>query len=276
MKSVNHTVASNKTRHFLIAFALLLLCVLAYSPVFQNKFISYDDIPYITNNPWLKTGITFENIKWAFTTRYRSNWHPLTWLSHMLDYKLYGLDSTGHHVTNLLFHTANTIFLFLIFQRMTGATWRSAFVAVIFALHPLHVESVAWAAQRKDVLCTFFGMVSILAYIYYCQAQRLLRYLLVVFTFALALMSKPMVVTLPFVMLLLDFWPLKRLLVLGTKNKITSISWKPIVEKIPLLAVTIASSIVTFLAQQHTGATRALGHLDMGMRLSNALISYIR
>jgi len=276
MKSFNHKLASRETRHFLLAFALLLLSLLAYSPVFQNKFISYDDIQYITDNPALKAGITFTNIKWAFTTGYRSNWHPLTWLSHMLDYELYGLDPIGHHLTNLLFHMANTIFLFFIFQRMTSATWRSAFVAAVFALHPLHVESVAWAAQRKDVMCTLFAMLTILSYIYYCQAQRLLRYLLVVFSFALALMSKPMVVTLPFVMLLLDFWPLKRLLVLGTKKETTSISWKPIVEKIPLLALTIASSIVTFFTQQHTGATKALGHLDMGMRLSNALISYIR
>ena len=206
MKDKNHTYL-----FLLIYTALIVLSILAFEPVRHNDFISYDSYAYVTENQQVRGGITRESIIWAFSTAYKANWHPLTWLSHMLDCELFGLNPTGHHLVNLLLHIANTLLLFWVFKRMSGAIWPSAFTAVIFALHPLHVESVVWVAERKDLLSGLFFMFTIAAYIRYVEHPGIRRYLLIVLTLALGLMSKPMLVTMPFVLLLLDYWPLGRL-----------------------------------------------------------------
>jgi hypothetical protein len=190
---------------------------LLYWPITHDSFTNFDDDGYITGNPHVKAGLHWSGIVWAFKAGYAANWHPLTWISHMADVQFFGLDPAGHHLMNLLFHTANTLLLFILLNNLTGAMWRSAFVAALFAWHPLHVESVAWAAERKDVLSAFFWMLTLMAYDYYVKARSLshrglaaANYILALFLFACGLMSKPMVVTLPFVLLLLDFWPLQR------------------------------------------------------------------
>src|ERR1019366_7619754 len=215
----------------LICLALALVTTALYWPITHHNFVNFDDDDYITNNSHVQAGLTWVGVIWAFQSGAAANWHPLTWLSHMLDCQLYGLNPGGHHSTNLLFHVANTLLLFLLLKQLTGALWRSAFVAALFAWHPLHVESVAWAAERKDVLSAFFWMLALMAYTRYAQKQSrvegrgsrensavpaldsglwTLDYGLALLFFACGLMSKPMVVTLPFVLLLLDFWPLNR------------------------------------------------------------------
>jgi tetratricopeptide (TPR) repeat protein len=194
-----------------ICFFLAALTITAFLQLDGCDFINFDDPSYVSENVHIQNGVTLEAVRWAFTTAYQANWHPLTWMSHMLDVQLFGLNARGHHLTNLFFHVANTILLFLIFYRMTKAPWKSAFVAALFAIHPLHVESVAWVAERKDVLSTFFWMLTVGAYIHYVEHPRLKNYLAVPALFVLGLMAKPMLVTLPFVLLLLDFWPLQRL-----------------------------------------------------------------
>jgi len=194
-----------------IYLLLAAAAIMALWQVNQCDFINFDDPLYVTDNIHVKSGITLGSIRWAFTTGYASNWHPVTWMSHMLDVQLFGLKPRWHHLTNLLFHIANTLLLFFVFHRMTKAPWKSAFVAASFALHPLHVESVAWVSERKDVLSTFFWMLTMGAYIHYVERPGLKNYLAVLIFFALGLMAKPMLVTLPFVLLLLDYWPLQRL-----------------------------------------------------------------
>ena len=197
-------------REFLVCLTLIAAVLLVYWQVRNHEFINYDDNVYVTDNPQVQKGLTLENLGWAFTSTQAGNWHPLTWFSHMLDCQLYGLNPKGHHLTNLLFHTANMVLLFLALKWTTGALWRSALVAALFGLHPLHVESVAWVAERKDVLSTLFWLLAILAYANYVNRPGIKRYLLVVISFALGLMVKPMLVTFPFVLLLLDYWPLGR------------------------------------------------------------------
>jgi protein O-mannosyl-transferase len=201
---------SKKTRLLMISFFLTIAALAAFWQVAQCDFINYDDSDYVTENRVVQSGVTAGGIRWAFTTYHASNWHPLTWLSHMLDVQLFGLNPKWHHLTNLLLHIVNTLLLFFIFHRMTNALWQSFFVATIFAIHPLHVESVAWVAERKDVLSAFFWMLTTGAYIYYVERPGPARYMAVPVFFALGLMAKPMLVTLPFVLLLLDFWPLQR------------------------------------------------------------------
>ncbi|MDD5063915.1 MAG: tetratricopeptide repeat protein [Phycisphaerae bacterium] len=254
----------NKLYAILICVVLVLTTVIAYEQVRYNDFVGYDDYSYVTENPNVTGGITSESIRWAFTTPYAYNWHPLTWLSHMLDCRLFGLNPTGHHIINLLFHIANTLLLFWVLKRMTGAIWQSAFVAAVFALHPLHVESVAWAAERKDVLSSFFWMLTMIAYVRYAEQPSIKRYLPVVLAFSLGLLSKPMVVTLPFVLLLLDWWPLGR----GKWGRL-------IAEKIPLFALAAVSSLVTYIVQQRTGAMAGADLLPVTIRTTNALVSYI-
>ena len=209
--------------------------LIAFWQVNHCDFINYDDPSYVTENVHIRHGITTEAIRWAFTTGYAGNWHPVTWISHMLDVELFGLKPRWHHLTNLLFHIANTLLLFFVFHRMTKATWQSAFVAALFALHPLHVESVAWVAERKDVLSTFFWMLTMGAYIHYVEHPRFRSYLAVITFLALGLMAKPMLVTLPFVLLLLDYWPLRRLQGAGSgkrgagsENENTSLAAEPL------------------------------------------------
>ncbi|HUV50212.1 MAG TPA: tetratricopeptide repeat protein, partial [Anaerolineae bacterium] len=224
-----------------------------------------------------------EGLIWPFTTFHSANWHPITWLSHMLDYELYGLHPMGHHWTNLQFHIANTLLLFFILFKMTGALWRSAFVAALFALHPLHVESVAWVAERKDVLSTFFWLLTMLAYLRYVEKPALIRYFMILLFFVLGLMSKPMLVTLPFVLLLLDLWPLKRFQFennrLSQSKGKTCFNFKEsfrlIVEKTPFFILVAISCILTFFAQKSDGALVPLGSLSLKTRIANALISYV-
>ncbi len=276
----------------LICLALALVTLAAYWPVFQCGFTNYDDDLYVTKNPWVQSGLTWGGLGWAFTANQSFNWHPLTWISHMADCELYGLDPAGHHATNLLFHIANSLLLFLVLRRMTGALWRSAFVAALFALHPLHVESVAWVSERKDVLSTFFYLLTLGAYVRYVEESKVgspkskVFYCLTLMVFALGLMAKPMLVTLPCLLLLLDFWPLRRMpatmRVLGREPgrgeaeqgvaSRTTLAWL-IVEKLPLLALSLASSIATLWAQH--GAVGTL-KCPLLYRLANADLSYVR
>ncbi len=260
-----------------------------YAQVGRYEFLQYDDRDYVTENRHVTAGWTLEGVVWAFTSGHASNWHPLTWLSHMTDCQLFGLKAGAHHWVNLLFHLANVMLLFTLLRWMTGAIWRSAFVAGVFALHPLHVESVAWIAERKDVLSTLFGFLTLLAYVRYVEKPTPSRYLLTLFCFALAVLSKPMMVTLPFVVLLLDFWPLGRLAPdrlaevqrapakkcrkSGTRVRPTGYLLK---EKIPFLILTAASSVITIIVQRAGGSVVPMETLSIGMRLSNALLSYVR
>ncbi len=230
----------------LLLYIILVAVTLAvYWQVHQFDFVNIDDNIYVTENYHIKSGITLQSIRWAFSTTYAEFWHPLTWLSLMADYELYGLHAGGYHVTNLIFHILSTLLLFWLFSRMTGEIWKSAFVAAFFALHPLHVESVAWISERKDVLSAFFWMLTLCLYVFYTEKQSIKRYLLVVFSFVLALLSKPMVVTLPVVMILLDYWPLKRF----ELRKDNLFAWQ-IKEKLPLLMLSAVFSVITIFAQQ--------------------------
>ncbi len=261
----------NKLMLFYIYIFLAVTTFSVYMQVKNYEFIDLDDKDYIVDNQPVKTGLTLANIKWAFTTANESNWHPLTWISHMLDCQLFGLNPAGHHLTNVFFHIINTLLLFAILNAMTGLMWRSAFVAAAFALHPLHVESVAWVSERKDVLSTMFGMLTIAAYFYYTKKPSLLRYLPAILLFVLGLMSKPMLVTLPFILLLLDYWPLNRIESINSKGLI-----RPAIEKIPFFVLSVVSSIITFIAQQKGGSVIELTKLSGKFRLANAFVSYFR
>ena len=257
----------------MIILALTVLTVASYWRVAGNEFIGYDDDVYVYNNHHVQEGITPQSLKWAFNMGHAANWHPLTWISHMVDFRLFGPKPMGHHAVNLIFHVLNTVLLLLVLSRMTarpgspqaGAVWKSAFVAGLFAVHPLHVESVAWVAERKDVLSTFIWLLAMGAYVLYSEKPSIRRYVPVIVLFALGLMAKPMLVTLPLVLLLLDYWPLKR-----------SRPWSSLIlEKTPLLALSVCSSIVTCIAQNQGRALNALGLVPLDQRLSNALVSYV-
>jgi len=254
-----------------VCICLAVLTCAVFGQTLRHDFVNYDDPRYVYENTKITSGLHIAGIAWAFTHIHSENWHPLTTISHMLDCQWYGLKAGGHHFTNVLLHTIAAILLFLALQSMTGALWRSAFVAAVFAIHPLHVESVAWVAERKDVLSGVFFMLTLLAYAHYARAPSIGRYLTVVFVFALGLMSKPMLVTLPFVLLLLDYWPLNRI---GRQTSdITSQLLTLVLEKIPLVGLSAVSSIVTFLAQKY-----AIGwaeELPIWSRINNALVTYI-
>ncbi len=359
----------------LISLLLFVAVVLVFLPATRNEFINYDDDFYVTDNVHVQRGLTWESVRWAARSSETGNWHPLTWLSHMLDSELFGLKPWGHHLTNVLLHACNTVLLFLVFRRMTGAAWPSLFVAALFGLHPLHVESVAWVAERKDVLSTLFGLLAIGAYAAYAEKSQVASlkspvlkksqvggqsgvrrqgpeasiehpasriqhpassiqnhaprstlhaprpppssilhppsssfyYALALLFFALGLMSKPMLVTLPFVLLLLDYWPLQRLRLRENaptdELKVQGSEWNPaggvagtlqdrfefkiknlklkillplLLEKLPFLILAAASSVVTFLVQQRAGAMAAMAHLPWLDRVENALVSYGR
>ena len=256
------------------AICIILACAVfaAFLPLFKNTFVNYDDPDYVTSNPHVTSGLKLENVKWAFTAGHASNWHPLTWLSHMLDCEIYGEKPLGPHATSLLLHAANTILLFLLLRRMTGAHFRSALVAALFGLHPLHVESVAWISERKDVLSGLFFFLTIRAYARYVEEFKVqnskckVSYAAALVFFALGLMSKPMLVTVPFVLLLLDLWPLRRLNSPALPRLL--------LEKIPFFALAVGSCVVTFLVQRKGGAVSA--SISQGARISNALVSYAR
>ena len=275
---------TNKTWKVVICMFLLVSTFAVYSQVQDHEFLNYDDNEYVTENWNVKAGLTSESVTWAFTTSHHANWFPMTWLSHMLDFQLYESNPKGHHLTNLLFHLANSLLLFIVFLRMTGALWQSGFVAVLFALHPFNVESVAWVAERKNVLSTFFWFLTMWAYVFYVEKPSVKRYVLVVLFFALGLMSKPMLVTLPFVLLMMDYWPLRRLEFEQEKghNGITEIYagkkleiWRLVREKIPLFLLAAGSSIATFIVQKSGGALQNLEIKLLSARLTNAMVSYL-
>ncbi len=264
----------------LIALGLLALVIAAYGRVGYHEFLDFDDVEYVYENPQVRAGLTLQGVFWAFTTTHAANWHPLTWLSHMADVQMFGLEAGWHHWMNVLIHALNAVLLFLVLKYMTGAVWRSAVVAALFAVHPLHVESVAWVAERKDVLSTFFWLLTMGMYAGYVQRPGAWRYLGVMLSFALGLMSKPMLVTLPFVLLLLDYWPLGRLASEGpSANALSHISWERtpclVLEKLPHLVLAAGSAIVTYVAQTSKAATAPLEHFPLGERISNALVSYV-
>ncbi|HMH03959.1 MAG TPA: tetratricopeptide repeat protein [Candidatus Udaeobacter sp.] len=247
-----------------ICIALAGVTWLVFSQTLWHDFINYDDAHYVYENTKITGGLSISGIAWAFSHIHSLNWHPLTTISHMLDCQLYGLKAGWHHFTNVLLHTLAAMLLFLALQQMTGAVWRSAFVAAVFAIHPLRVESVAWIAERKDVLSGVFFMLTLLAYVNYVRLPRIRGYLVVVFLFACGLMSKPMLVTLPFVLLLLDYWPLDRI-----KGQL----WKRVAEKIPLIALSAVSSVITFLVQK--SAVGQTEELPIFERINNAVVSYV-
>ena len=301
------------SRPRIVCVLLALVTLLVYLPVRHYAFVNFDDPDYVTENPMVQAGLTWSGFQWAFTTWHASNWHPLTWLSHMVDCQLFGLNAGGHHLVNVLFHATNAVLLFLLLLRLTSALWQSAFIAALFAWHPLHVESVAWVAERKDVLSAFFGLLTLMAYVCYaqgvtsgmwqvtrtnsirsrvtCPASR--YYSLALLFFALGLMAKPMLVTLPFVFLLLDYWPLRRVTgdgwqVTGDKKsvgKLSTLNCTPnafgaqlstILEKWPFFALAAASCVVTFVAQKRGEAVVSLGGYPLSSRIANAAVAYVK
>ena len=260
-----------------ICLLLIVVTVAAYWPVRQAEFVAYDDNMYVFENVHIQSGLTWKGLAWALTTGYAANWHPLTWITHMLDCQMYGLDAGKHHLTNLLLHVLNSMLLYGWLRSLTGAVWRSAFVAALFAWHPVHVESVAWVAERKDVLSTFFWILTLWAYVAYVRRPDWRRFALVHVLFALGLMAKPMLVTLPCLLLLLDFWPLKRTVWGEAKGvKIRGASWHQLIlEKMPLFLMSGTSCLTTYFVQEAGGAM-GLPHLSAGTHWANALISYAR
>lgn len=288
---------SDRGTKLLIGLLLVAVTLAAYQAVRKYEFVDYDDDRYITANPRIQQGLTLNNVVWSLTAMEVANWHPVTWLSHMADCQLYGLNPAGHHLTNLLLHLVNVLLLFHLLQLMTRAVWPSAMVAALFAVHPLNVESVAWVAERKNLLSTLFWLLTMWAYVRYARRPGWKRYLLVVLMFVLGLMSKPMLVTLPCVLLLLDYWPLGRLngrADVGTtahhsldqaeqhtsQAELKSTGLRPraalrlLLEKAPLFLLSAASSVITVKAQRMDGALTAKV-LPPGARLSNALVSYL-
>jgi protein O-mannosyl-transferase len=315
------TLNSEEIRHkkrilILICVALAILTIVSYRALKDCDFIDLDDSAYVYENSHIQTGLNANSIRHAFSSELvnkTGNWHPVTWLSLMLDYQFFGLQPSGYHLINLFFHVMNTLLLFLILHRMTKEFWPSAFIAALFAIHPIHVESVAWIAERKDVLSAFFWMLTLGAYSYYVERPRFRRYLFILVFFVLGLMAKPMLVTLPFVLLLLDYWPLKRFQEMKPGHKMQADAFQSVVsfkkqqkfkkakaatetldakkpanseyqwsliyplllEKVPLFALAIISSIVTYIAQQKGGALSTIDALPISVRIGNAFISYI-
>jgi Flp pilus assembly protein TadD len=270
------TLFSSPEKRSVILCLLLVIATLAlYNPVNSHPFVNYDDDRYVTENQHVHNGPGWDTIAWAFTSIEQENWHPLTWLSHALDYRLFHLNPTGHHFTSLLIHAANAVLLFLLLAFATHRVGPSLFVALLFALHPINVESVAWIAERKNLLCTFFLLAAIGAYGWYARKPHWQRYLAVAGLFSLGLMSKPMIITLPFVLLLLDYWPLGRVKGSPASTVGTTLSrTKLVAEKLPLLVLSAASAVITMQAQQAGGAMRSSAQFSPGVRLENAIVAY--
>ena len=250
----------------IVATGLVLLTLALFAPAARHAFLNYDDPEYVVENRHVSEGVTRDGIAWAFTHAHSANWHPVTWLSHMLDCELFGLRPAGHHLTSVVLHAVAAGAAFAVFRVMTGALWPSAFLAALFALHPLRVESVAWVAERKDVLSGLCWMLALGAYVAWVRRPTPRRYAVLLLAFACGLLAKPMVVTLPFVLLLLDWWPLRR--------APTMPRGRLLVEKIPLFVLAAAASVVTFVVQQQAGAVAPLAHVGFGARLANAVVSY--
>ena len=265
---LNKINISPKKQKLIVYIVLTVVTLVVYWQVNQFDFVNFDDNLYVSQNSIIQSGLTLQGFLWAFSTTYADFWHPTTWLSLMFDYQLYGMNPGGYHLTNLILHILSILLLFWLFNRMTKAIWKSAFVAALFAIHPLHVESVAWISERKDVLSAFLWMLTLCFYVYYTENPSIKRYLLVLFCFVLALLSKPMVVTLPVIMILLDYWPLKRL-----EPQKKNFSLLQLKEKLPLFVFSAAFSIITFFAKQKLHETDAsLLFID---RLANAPVSFI-
>jgi protein O-mannosyl-transferase len=282
MNKIRENIFPVNNRRVYVCLALIVLTLIIYWQVMNFEFVNYDDNVFVTQNIHVSSGLKLENIKWAFTSMYASNWMPLTWLSFMLDSQISKMNPTFFHLSNVLFHIFNSILLFIILERMTGAFWRSTLVAILFAIHPLHVESVAWITERKDVLSTFFLLLTVWSYVYYIQRSNYKRYAIVFILFALGLMSKPMLVTLPFILLLLDYWPLKRYTLFNRPESSKSekeenvfqmkIFAHLVYEKIPLFFLSIISIIITIIAQKQEIAIRQI--IPFYIRLENACVSY--
>lgn len=264
-----------KHRKLVIVLVIAFLTGVVYWQVKDHEFLLFDDYGYIVANYYIQPGVTWENLVWAFTRGYVANWHPLTWVSHMIDFGLFEFDPAGHHLHNVLLHLLASIALFLVFERMTGGFWQSAFVAIVFALHPLHVESVAWVSERKDTLSALFWILIMGAYVGYSKRAGVGQYLLVLLLFALGLMAKPMLVTLPFVLLLLDYWPLRRVSLASSAESRKHL-YHCILEKVPLFLLSFGSSIITFIVQREGGAVSTLEAFPLEVRLANAALSYWR
>jgi tetratricopeptide (TPR) repeat protein len=256
------------SKYLLICLALAVMTFIAYAPVIHSEFINFDDGDYVFGNNHITSGLTLQNITWAFTKTHADNYHPLTSLSLMLDCELFGVNPHSFHLTNLLFHIANTLLLFLVLSRMTKNLWSGAFVAALFALHPLHVESVAWVSERKDVLSAFFWMLTLFAYIRYVEKPAVGRFLLTLLVFTLGLLSKSMLITLPLILFILDYWPLNRL-----NSKFSVI--KAFFEKLPFIGLSIVFSVITFLVQWQIGLAKSLSSYPLSWRIENAIVSYV-
>jgi tetratricopeptide (TPR) repeat protein len=241
--------------------ALAALCAIVFAQTLRHGFINFDDNGYVTENPFVRAGLSWAAVRWAFTSIDYFYWQPLTWLSHMLDCTLFGLNAGWHHLVSLLLHIGNSILVFAIFRRMTGAFWRSAVVAALFAVHPLRIESVAWIAERKDLLSCLCFLLATWAYLRFVERPSDFRYLLVLFALALGLMAKPMLVAVPFLLLLLDYWPLRRV---------------AFAEKLPMLVLAAVSSFITYLGTSHLGVVNFGASLPFSLRLENSLLSYVR
>jgi protein O-mannosyl-transferase len=255
----------------LLGALLVTVTLFLYAPVAHHEFLEYDDGAYVAKNIHVRTGLTLDNAAWAFTTFHEANWHPLTWLSHMTDCQLFGLNPGPHHLVNVAFHTINVFLLFLLLQAATGAVWRSFFVAALFAVHPLNVETVAWVAERKSLLSMFFCLLTLAAYGWYARRPDWKKYLVIVAGFLLALMAKPMAVTLPLVLLLIDYWPLQRYEELPFQRRWVRLS----LEKIPLLLLTIGSCAVTIVAQRSGSAFADTSVVTLSVRIENAIVAYV-
>lgn len=249
-----------------ICVALLILIAAAFAQVRAFEFVNYDDFQYVVNNPHVRAGLTVPSISWALTSSYEGNWAPLTWLSYMLGCQIYGVESGWHHLTNVFLLAITVVILFRVLHEMTGAMWRSAFVALVLALHPMHVEAVAWIAERKEVLAGVFWMLTLWTYVRYCRRPGVARYLLVAAAFLCGILSKPMVVPLPFALLLVDVWPL------GRWPEISAA--RLLLEKLPLFGMAAAASVITLLTQASAGAVAAANSVPLGLRLENAVLSY--
>ena len=266
----------------LLSVVLVAVTLAVFMQTVDHQFINYDDPGYVTSNPVVKSGLTAAGFAWAFTTTAMSNWHPLTWLSHMADVQMFGLDPRGHHLTSVCIHAVAALLLFLLLARITGALWQSFAVASLFALHPLHVESVAWVAERKDVLSSLFWLLTLLFYARFVKKAGYAWYFCALLSYIAGLMIKPMLVTLPLVMLLLDYWPLNRFAgkeappesraLSGMRSTLVSLVW----EKIPFFLLSVLSVVITIYGQQKGGAMLSLDKLPVGLRIENALIAYIK
>ena len=271
----NSSLFSSPRKRSVVASLLLVAAVLVvYNPVARHPFVNFDDDRYVTNNSHIRSGLSWLTVHWAFTTYDQANWHPLTWLSHALDYQLFHLNPAGHHYVNVLLQALNAVLLFLVLQSATSFTWRSLTVAALFALHPVNVESVAWVAERKTLLSMTFFLLALWAYGLYARKPRAAPYALTFLLFACGLMAKPMVITFPFVLLLWDHWPLGRLWreeVAGSH----SLAWL-VLEKVPLLALSAGSAAITMKAQHAGGAVRSVVEYPLLLRLENAIVAYAR